>query len=312
MSLRLSTHKVETKSLLALEDQQRFWRRLHHYFSAHGNLREKNGVWVDVIYRPDQHWEVYFSSPPEMTPYLTKWFRKDRKRSNKLEVNVTPTEQGALAVPQDSTICELKLAFDNLFALPAYQPTLLPQSLPLKPGEAARISFCIRPIPAVMWNHYKPNLMKSKMEQGIRMGRGKVEAVGWIRVLLYYITLWMERLLPMKNETMQDVPWLSQGTIRKLNDCHFETYVRIAAPQRFIAKLARPFQGEGGENQFIISFLPRKEEKTVRKELDQQRLSLLTRSNLNPNILGSREVSNMLSFFPSVQSSGRDQASPNL
>lgn len=310
----LNIHKVESKSPLTLEDQQRFWRRLHHNILLQGNLQEnrKSGVWVDVLYRPDQPWEVYFSASPEISPYLSKWFQRSRKRGNKLEVDFTPTDHTELAVPSVLTICELKLAFDNLFALPTYSPSLLPKSLPLKSDEKARISFWLKPIPAVMWNHHKHNLFKSKMEDGIRTGRGRVEATGWLRVFLYYIGIWMGRFLPIQSPSVPDVTWLSQETLRKLNDCHFETVIRIAAPQRLIPRLARPFQGDGGENQLMISFMPRKEEKSARKEINRHRLSFFTRSDLNPNILGSREISNLLSFFPNAQKLEQDKASPNL
>lgn len=315
LSHALQMHKVVSKSCLTLEDQQRFWRRLHHHILHQVDLREnrKNAVWIDVIYRPNEPWEVYLSAPPELTPYLSKWFRKDRKRVNKVEIDLSPLDDPQiLTVPKGLSICELKLAFDNLFALSSDAPSILPEVLPLNNGELARISFCLRPIPAVMWNVHKTSLFESKMQEGIRMGRGRVEAAGWVRVLLFYLGQWLGRIFSVKRPSMPDVNWLSQGTLRKLNDSHFETNIRIVAPQRLIPKLARPFQGEGGENHLVISFMPRNEEKSIGKELERQRLSLLTRSDLNPNILGSREISSLLSFFPRIHEIKQEKASPNL
>lgn len=314
LSHSLKMHKMEVKSPLALEDQQRFWRRMHHHFLHQETLREnrKNMVWVDVIYRPNEPWEVYFSAPAEITPNLAKWFRKDRKRVNKVDVDIQLIDPEILSIPNGLSVCELKLAFDNLFALPLDTPSLLPEKLPLNEGEAAIVSFCFIPIPAVKWNLHKSNLLHSKMEQGIRKGRGRVEAVGWLGLLLYYLGQWIGRFLPDKFPSAPEDIGLSKGTLRKLNDCHFQSYIRIAAPQRVIPKLARVFQGEGAENHLLVTFMPRKEGKTALTEISEKKLHFLTRNDLNPNILGSREIASLLSFFPCTRKVNQELASPNL
>lgn len=295
MSVHKKVIKITTKHNLSLEAQQRFWKRIHRFFLQQQRWWNPQTIWIDVIYRGEHPLSVYMTLPHFVMEKLPDFLRE--KRGKKSPIQLVPSQSEELKVPASVAVCELKLAYENLFALPTSTSVLLPDVLPLKQSEVARLSFGLVPIAKMGLNTHHNEMYKAKMERGFRGFRGHVDASSLLKMILYYIDHWTQRLLNRDKKGSINVPWLSQDTLRKLNDCHFKAYIRIAGPQRILPKLARPFEELKGENELKIQFLPKREQQASLKEMNGQTIGLYSRSDLNPNIIGSREISALLPYL---------------
>lgn len=304
--------KITTQHCLSIEEQQRFWKRLHRYFLHHQRWWKPQSVWIDVIYRGEHPLTVYMTVPQLVMEQLPDFLRGQEKRGKKNSIQLIPCLPEELKISPSAAVCELKLAFENLFALPTSASLLLPEKVPLEKSEMARLSFGFVPIEKMGLNIRKNQMYKAKMETGFRDYRGSVDATGLFKIILYYLDQWTQRLMIRDQKGTLNVPWLSQDTLRKLNDCHYKAYIRIAGPQRILPRLARPFENMKGENELKIQFLPKREQLASLKELNSQKIGLYSRSDLNPNIIGSREISALLPFLLSVPISDHHNVRPIL
>lgn len=285
--LRLSSHLCAT-----VEDQQRFWRRLHRYLMKQKQWWKQNAdpIWIDLVYRETDPFSVYMTLPKKVLENFPQ-YAKARDRKRKGNWSYPTTNADALKVSPKLTICELNLSFDCLFSLPS-QPVMFPDRLPLKRGEKARVSF--RMIPAKSNFHRgKDRLFQSKMNDGFRPYRSVFnDSDGW-RYLFY----WLRTVFLKEKQGERGAPFLSRETIRKLNDAHFKVKIRIAAEQQILPKLALPFTKIKGDNEFAIQFLTKGKQYHSLKEMNRQKLSVFRRPDFNPNLLGGRELSYLFPFL---------------
>ena len=285
MKKAYQTIKLQLREPFTLEEQHRFWKRMHANL---GTTREWYGlhpgeIWVDLIYLPNREVEVYLTLPNKLISNLPSFFKKRGRRTSKGQGIFVSPDSVDFSLPQDVTLCELKLAYENLFALAHHELTALPLTLELENNEAARLSFCFIPTSTSQWSMDKALTVKSMKEKGVRLKRenvGPIRAYQWFFFLLDRVLLLLTRKEKRTNK-LGDA-WLSKETIRKMNDSLFKAYIRIAAPQRLLPKLQKAFSVYDGDNALKINFLPRGEQIASRKEIIHHRLGLYSLTDLQP------------------------------
>jgi hypothetical protein len=140
-------------------------------------------------------------------------------------------------------------------------------------------------------------MVKAKIDKGIYWDRGNVGTSNILHLLLFALDRFFA-LFSSRSEKLDTFSsWLSKETLRKMNHPQFKTFIRIAAPQRWLPTLAKPFTGGDGDNQLVINFLPRKEQIACMKEMNTQQLSLYSKTDLNPNLMSSGELSRLVPLF---------------
>lgn len=312
MNNSLQTIRLEIQNPFSMKEQFKFWKRTHRLLlnQREGGWRQvRNAVWVDYIYHPGESVKVYLTLEENAYKSFRSLLYPKGKRRRKSDVIIHEVSGSELELPPKVSICELKLAYENLFALGGDPPVQLPSQMTLVPGECARISFCFIPIQGEEWDIA---ILKKKMEGGQKELRQVVSQTGWVRYILYFINAMLQRFLFSDKKGAVDQPWLSGETLQKLNDSYFKSYIRLAAPQHILPKLARPFQSREGENRLVIHFLPRKEQKASLQEINKLRIGLYSRSDLNPNILGCKEISQLLPLLNIKLQSTSSEARPKL
>lgn len=314
MKKAYQTIKLQLREPFTLEEQHRFWKRMHANL---GTTREwydlhPGEIWVDLIYLPNREVEVYLTLPNKLISNLPSFFKKRGRRTSKGQgIFVSPASVD-FSLPQDVTLCELKLAYENLFALAHHELTALPLTLELENNEAARLSFCFVPTSTSQWSMDKALTVKSMKEKGVRLKRenaGPIRAYQWFFFLLDRVLLLLTRK-EKRTHQLGDA-WLSKETIRKMNDSLFKAYIRIAAPQRLLPKLQKAFSIYDGDNALKINFLPRGEQIASRKEIIHHRLGLYSLTDLQPNVLCSREIALAFPIFSTMTSTAEGEKRRN-
>jgi len=294
------------------EDQQRFWRRLHRQILNNKPWWKANPsmIWVDLIYEGNTPYSVYLTLPEDVIKHMPHFLRGKEKRI-KRKWSYPTVNQEVLRVPSQLSVCELKLGFDNIFSLPDKE-IWLPERLPLRESEKARVSFGITPTKKHRIDSKKHQVFRSKMESGFREYRGGLGDSGLFSSLLYALSHFIFRLNLKKEKGVQGDPFLSKETIRKMNDAHFKVCIRMAAPQRVLPKLAIPMQNLKGENELKLQFLTKKEQKICLNEINKQKLGFYSLRNLNPNLMGGRELSYLFPFISNEQRTSGEVSRPNF
>jgi hypothetical protein len=308
------TIKLQLREPFTLEEQHRFWKRMHANL---GMTREWYGlhpgeIWVDLIYLPNREVEVYLTLPNKLISNLPSFFKKRGRRTSKGQGIFVSPDSVDFSLPQDVTLCELKLAYENLFALAHHELTSLPLTLELENTETARLSFCFIPTSTSQWSMDKTLTVKSMKEKGVRLKRenvGPIRAYQWFFFLLDRVMSLLTRIEKRTNQPGD--AWLSKETIRKMNDSLFKAYIRIAAPQRLLPKLQKTFSVYDGDNSLKINFLPRGEQIASRKEIIHHRLGLYSLTDLQPNVLCSREIALAFPIFSTMTSTAEGEKRRN-
>lgn len=233
MSELFSIFQITSNPCLAGEDQHSFWRRIHRQLMNNKPWWKLNPemIWVDLIYEGNTPFSVYLTLPQDVIKHLPHFLRGKEKRVKRKWCYPT-VEKGVLQVPPQSSVCELNLGFDNVFSLPARE-VWLPDRLPMDENEKARVSFGITPTNRVSMNNRKNQPFRSKMENGFREYRGVHGDSGLFSSLLYLVTFLSRRVFLKKGKGEQGEPFLSNETLRKMNDSHFKVSIRMAAPKEF-------------------------------------------------------------------------------
>src|SRR5699024_9574490 len=94
-------------------------------------------------------------------------FVKAKERRSKGNWSYFKAEPSVLHVPSQLAVCELKLNFDNLFSLPSHE-IWLPENLPLKQTERARVSFAFIPVKKRSVHNRGNHIFHNKMTDGFR------------------------------------------------------------------------------------------------------------------------------------------------
>ncbi|HJV45310.1 MAG TPA: hypothetical protein VJ824_06250 [Bacillota bacterium] len=305
--------QIQLNNPFRLEDQRKFWKRLHRILSQNEGWWKsgQRRIWIDFVYRPRETVRVYFSIPRRNAESIISLLApKGRRRSVLGNAACIEVDKKEIFVPKHSSICELKLAYEDLFSLSTIRPLQIPLEASLEEGEMARISFCLEPI-SPNWPSVGMRTIQDKIEKGL------VHLKEHRRVGFFWFIFFLIRQLVRKDfvqEVMMEksTSWLSAETLKKWNDCHFKTMIRISGPQRLLPKLSRPFQALQGENKLTIHFLSRSENQAGLREMNKQRLDIFHLRNSNPNILASREVIAIAPFLTFIPTKSQVQPRPNL
>jgi hypothetical protein len=299
------TIKLQLREPFTLEEQHRFWKKMHANLKL---TREwyaicPGEIWVDLIYLPNREAEVYLTLPDKLISNLPSFFKKRGRRTSKGQGIFICPGSVDFTLPQEITLCELKLTYENLFALSHHEQNSLPLTLQLDKNEIARLSFCFKPTSSRQWTVDKSYTVKAIKEKGIRLKR---ENVGPLRAYQWFFFL-VDQIMSLvirkeKQPSLQGDQWLSKETIRKMNDSLFKAYIRIAAPQRLLPKLQKMFSIHDGDNSLKINFLSRSEQMASRKEIIHHRLGLYSLTDLHPNVLCSREIARAFPIFSTTAS----------
>jgi hypothetical protein len=305
--------KIQLNNPFTNEDERKFWKKLHRILLKNGgwwNLKQRT-VWIDFIYRPKEFVSVYLSIPQKNADKMTALLTPEGRRKSILgNASHYAVDKQELLIPEKSSVCELKLAYENVFSLSTKSPVQLPSTLSLEEGEKVRISFCLQPISA-NWQQHGSRVVKEKTEKGLIRPKDHLNT-GVLSLAFYFIRALLNKFI-LRDKLMENTtPWVSGETLKKLNDCHFKITVRIVGPQRLLPKLARPFQALQGENKLNIFFLSRKESNTKIREMSKQKLGFRTQADPNTNVLSTRELTAVVPFLTFRGAPQREDACPNF